>query len=418
MQPAAPPKEAPFDERALFAASRRRARAVRPVPPPPPTRAELAALAERALDVGAFAEELARVDEGKFAIRSPLLAARDLANFAAALGLRRVCMAAAWRALAEEAGGAPLPDNGAAELYAAVVRAAARAARGAGGAPAVIGLADAKREFELTTAEARALPVHYSTTTNGFVLAAAQEAGWRKHGSRDAILRRREAKELAWEAKRDAVGERRAELEAALSAEGVDSARALQCNDLYGFVYYGFHAAAGLPALVERGRRYLLLESALDGAGHLDGGRGRIARTVGAYLSHVRRGTPSLEASAAAVSRAGALIGCVVAENGGAFYAAIPTERPKSLSVHTILREAYFAPYLAGNGSAAEVVAARFMRRCRLRICMRDEGLNVDEGVGSCASYIEHGGSLAALVATMRAVEAAAAAVAPDAPPA
>ncbi len=415
--PAAPPAaEEASEERALFpifAASRRRARPARPAAPPTPTRAELAAPAERVFRVGAFAEELARVDVGEFAIRSPLLVARDVSNLAAALGLRRSSMASVWRALTKQvSGGGALPDSGdAASYYAAVVRASALAsARGPGGAPAVMHLVDAKKEFELFKFEADALPTH----AHRVVLVAAQEAAWRRHGSRDAILRRRAAVERAREAAANEVAVRREALTAGLAAARVYVPQALRCPDLVSYINNGAHAAAGLPALVARGRRFAHLDDALDDArfvGALSRFGGH-ARTVPAFMSHVRRGVPSHREAAAAVERAGMVLEYVFSQSGGQL--TILTERPGGIFIYDVLREDYFAMFLAGrSATGAWELAGRFVRRCRLRRRLRDECLRRDrEADAACRSFVKDGGDLNALVAAMHAAGVAAAAVA------
>ena len=103
------------------------------LPPSGARPAELAALLSRCLGVPALAQALARVDvpteNGGLVVRTPALAALDVASLAVALGMRADAMGPLWRALAEECVGGGLPANQHAAMYQACVQVAAATSR-------------------------------------------------------------------------------------------------------------------------------------------------------------------------------------------------------------------------------------------------------------------------------------------------
>ncbi len=292
---------------------------------PPP--ASVRALFLAALEVPAFAAALATPDAEtrergandlwSAAVRSPALAARDVAAAAVAAVADAGAMALAWEALAD----AVCPGLARGQQAACVRGAVGAARRAPAGTGGLVGTALAKQRFFVTAedlAAVGALPV--CLPGRKFDVAAVQRAAHRRWGDAGGVTRERarraraeaaaarakaaRAAARAARAAAAACAARRAEVLAALAAAGADAALADTTPSLERYVAGG--RSPPLADLLPRAVRRGVLIAALDAAPALGGEGRRYARAAGeatGAFEHIARGAPPLAEVLARVAR-------------------------------------------------------------------------------------------------------------------
>jgi hypothetical protein len=183
---------------ALAPKLKRRADAAGLSPDLPPTRAQLAALMEEALNIPEFAAAVAapdaavaEPDNGTPIVRTPQLAARDVASVAIALGMRGDSTVNAWKALIESAGGdVAVPATFPPEFYVTCARTAIRAAAIANAKNSVpVAAHTAKARFALNKEDLVKFGIEKIGTTTTYDLYDLQRGAHRKWGDAKSIER-------------------------------------------------------------------------------------------------------------------------------------------------------------------------------------------------------------------------------------
>jgi hypothetical protein len=292
--------------------------------------ASVRTLFQAALLVPAFAAALATPDAEtrergsndlwSAAVRSPALAARDVASAALAAVADAAAMALAWEALAD----AVCPGLARGQQVACVRGAVAAARRAPAGTGALVGAALARQRFFVgpddLSAVAAAPVWGVPRPSCKYDVAAVQRAAHRRWGDANGVARERarraRAEAAAARAKAAraaargaraaaaAAAARRAEVLAALATAGADAALTDTTPSLERYVAGG--RTPPLADLLPRAVRRGALIAALEAAPELGGEGRRYARAAGeatGAFEHIARGAPPLAEVLARVAR-------------------------------------------------------------------------------------------------------------------